>query len=76
MEKHEAQVELLEDYFHFRDHEDFKMNESMADGVAGILADVRSDLRLLVADMMAEVEKDVAEFQKRRAEEKKDQVNA
>lgn len=61
----------MEDRFiNFGDDED-GLDERNVRGLASILGDVRSDLRLLEADMMAEVDRDVAEFKKRRAEEKK-----
>jgi len=63
-------LEFLEDSLVFRNKEEFDFNERTIMGFARILGDVRADLRLLEADMAAECARDVAEFEKRRAEEK------
>jgi hypothetical protein len=65
-------LEILEDYFLFRDHEDgFDVDERMANGLGHIVGDVKDDLRLIIAEMMVDVDKDVAAFRLRRAQEEK-----
>lgn len=55
-------VEFLEDSLIFRVEEEFVFDEKAIRGLAGILGDLKSDLRLLEADMAAKVAARVAEF--------------
>lgn len=66
-------LEVLEDYFLFRDTKEssFEFDDRMANGMGRALCDVKDDLRLISAEMMIDVHKSVAAFKKRRAEGKK-----
>jgi hypothetical protein len=62
---------VLQDFLTFWNENDCAFNEATAKGLADILGDVRHDVRLISGELMIDVNKDIAEFKKRRAEEKK-----
>ena len=64
-------LELLEDSLIFWKTNDISFSETSAKGLGRILGNIRDDIRLISAEMMTDVKKDVAELKKRQAEEKK-----
>lgn len=73
-------LEMVEDYFLFRnDQESRELDERLANGLSHIVGNVKDDLRLITAEMMVDVDKDIATLEKMQAEEreaKANQVNA
>ncbi len=77
LERCADKLEMIEDYFLFRDErESRELNETLANGLGHIVGDIKDDLRLIIAEMMIEVDKDIAAFKKRRAEEKMEKAKA
>ena len=73
LEECNDRLRCLEDFLIcYNEESNIPMNEASVRGIGYIVGTVTDDLRLIVADMKAEMDADIAEFRKREVQENKE----